>query len=84
MKNKKHANVQKKTLLVRPAGSIVYVSVAKSLMQFSEIALSALHVEKVMQRQSKAVVANEIHKISLNVGCCNLFILFSEHIFIYQ
>ena len=51
MNSKKHTNVQKKNpLLGKPAGPIVNVFIAKRLMQYSEIALSALHVEKVIQR----------------------------------
>ena len=50
MKNKKHTNVEKSPFLGRPAGPIVYVLIAKSLMQYSKIALSALHLEKVIQR----------------------------------
>ena len=48
MKNKKYTNVQKSPLLGRPAGPIVYVLIANSLMQYSEMALSAVHLEKVI------------------------------------
>ena len=46
----KQTNVQKSPLLGRPAGLTVYVLIDKSLLQYSEIALSALHLEKVIQR----------------------------------
>ena len=49
-KNKKQTNVKKSPLLGRPAGPIVCVLIAESLMQYREIALSALHLEKVIQR----------------------------------
>ena len=50
MNSKKHTNVKKKKLLGKPAGPIVNICIAKRLMQYSEIALSALHLEKVIQR----------------------------------
>ena len=43
MKNKKQTNVQKSPLLGRPTDQTVYVLIAKSLMQSSEVAHSALH-----------------------------------------
>ena len=50
MNSKKHTNVQENPLLGKPAGPIVNVFIAKRLMQYSEIALSALHLKKVIQR----------------------------------
>ena len=42
----------KKKLFGKPAGPIVNVCIAKRLMQYSEIALSALHLEKVITKYS--------------------------------
>ena len=50
MNSKKHTNIQKNPPLGKPAGPIVNVFIAKRLMQYREIALSALHSEKVIQR----------------------------------
>ena len=50
MNSKKHTNVQKNPLLGKPAGPIVNVFIAKRLMHYSEIVLSALHLQKVIQR----------------------------------
>ena len=39
-------NVQKTELLCWPAGRIIYVIIVESLMCYSEIALSALHLKE--------------------------------------
>ena len=47
MKNKTQQNVQKSSLLGRPAGPIVYVLIAKNLMHYRETSLSALHLVEI-------------------------------------
>ena len=55
MKNKKSTqsqNVQRSQLLGRPAGPIIYVFIAKSLMYYSKIALSAERDATIKQNYS--------------------------------
>ena len=81
-------NVQKTELLCWPAGRIIYVIIVESLMCYSEIALSALHLkESDTAIQSKAVVVDKIHKIRLNVAVaiflldsCNRYLLLKHNL----